>query len=414
MATPSTSNGSEVYVARQPILTARQQLYGYELLYRSSLRNAMDGVDSTTATSCVLANSYFLIGIDLLAAGRPAFINFDRQMLIDEYAELLPTRSVVVEILEDVEPDERVIAACRRLKQRRYMLALDDFTGERDARSLIELADIIKVDFRLTTPERRGDLARRYARRGIRMLAEKVETRQEFDEARRLGYELFQGYFFSRPTIVSARQVPGFKLAYLRIMKEITRPNLDLARLEESIKYEASLVYRLLRYMNSACFDWNGQISSVRHALTLLGEYEACKWITLAVLGSLAADKPHQLLVSAVIRGRFCELLSPWVAHARRGPELFLMGLFSLLDAVLDTPIERILEDFHLAGDVRAALANDGAGASPLRTALDLARAYEKADWQAVEALQASLHLPFRVASDAYLDAVSMAESLFR
>lgn len=414
MAEDAQSNSNEVYVARQPILDQNQNLFGYELLYRSSLKNAFDGVDPTKATSRLIANSFLTIGIDRLAGERPAFINFGRTMLVDGYVAILPEESVVVEILEDVQPDAEVIAACQNLKERGYLLALDDFVCAEGLETLVDLADIIKVDFRLSTPETQVQLAKRFAKRKIRMLAEKVETQQEFKAAKAAGYELFQGYFFSKPAVVSAKEVPGFKLNYLRILQQISRPELDLRRIEEIVKYEASLVHRLLRYVNSAHFGWKQEVQSVRHALALLGENEIRKWISLVALCGMAGDKPNQLVVNAVMRGRFCELISRYVGLSQRGSELFLMGMFSLLDAVLDMPIASILEDVHLPKDVRETLLGQAPDASSLKGILELARAYERPDWTAIEAIANSLGVPVSIVPQAYLESVELADQIFR
>ena len=414
MADQGETNSNEVYVARQPILDQNQNLFGYELLYRSSLQNAFDGVDPTQATSRLIANSFLTIGIDRLAGERPAFINFGRAMLVDGYAGILPSESVVVEVLEDVKPDALVIAACQKLKEHGYLLALDDFVCAEGLEALVDLADIIKVDFRLTSSETQAQLARRYAKRPIRMLAEKVETQEEFHTAKAMGYTLFQGYFFCKPVVVSAKEIPGFELNYLRILQQISQPELDLRRVEEILKYEASLVHRLLRYVNSAHFGWKQEVQSVRHALALLGEEEIRKWISLVALCGLAGDKPNQLVVNAVVRGRFCELVSWHVGLSSRGSELFLMGMFSLLDAVLDMPVASILEDVHLADDIRDTLLDQIPSTPSLKRILELARAYETSDWAATEALSSSLGVPSGVVPQAYLDSTGLADQIFR
>ena len=403
----------EVFVARQPILDADEHLYAYELLYRSSRENAFDGSDSSQATSRVISNSLLTIGIDRLVRGHRAFINFDRNMLVNGYAALLPSKAVVVEILEDVEPDEEVVAAVGQLKQQGYLLALDDFVGTDGYDRLIDLADIIKVDFRLTSPGQQARFARRYGARGIRMLAEKVETRDEFHQARQMGYQLFQGYFFSRPSIVAGKQVPGFKLNYLRVLKEISSPQLDYRKVEGIVKYEASLVHKLLRYVNSARFGSNREIGSIRHALALLGETEIRKWISLVALTGLAGDKPRQLVVTAVIRGRFCELIAPRIGLGRRQQEMFLMGMFSLLDAVLDRPMEEIVAEVHLESDLRDTLLEKPSAPSRLRGALAIVQAVEAADWPAVERDAEASGTTLADVSEFYLDSVDWADAIF-
>ena len=404
----------EVYVARQAVLDREQHLFGYELLYRSSRKNVFDGLDSTKATSRVISHSFMTIGLERLIADRRALINFDRNMLVSGYAAILPKKSVIVEILEDVTPDVEVVAACRKLKHCGYQLALDDFVGGDGFEPLIELADIIKVDFRLTSPSVQAGFAKQFNNRGIVMLAEKVETQQEFQRARDMGYSLFQGYFFSKPAIVTGREVPGFKLNYLRILKEINNPDLDFDRIEEIVKYEASLVHKLLRYINSATFGWNREIESIRHALALLGEKEVRKWISLVAISGLAGDKPQELVVNAVIRGRFCELMSSDIGLSQRQSELFLMGMFSLLDAVLGMPMQEILGEVHLADDVRDTLLGKAARTRGLKEVLGVVRAYETADWAAMEEIAQSVGLSASSLSQTYMDSVEWADRVFQ
>lgn len=405
---------SAVYVARQPILNRDQGLFGYELLYRSSLKNAFDGIDPTQATSQLISNSYLTIGVDRLVANNRAFINFDREMLVKGYAAMLPERSVVVEILESVQPDPEVIQACRDLKSRGYQLALDDFVCEAGYEPLVELADIIKVDFRMTSEPTQAEFSSLYGGRGIKMLAEKVETQEEFLRALEMGYDYFQGYFFSKPTIIIGRQVPGFKLNYLRIIKEINNPQLNFDRIEEIIKYEASLVHKLLRYINSASFGLRRQINSIRHALSLLGERELRKWVALAALTGLAGDKPQQLVVNAVIRGRFCELISVDLGLLQRQSELFLTGMFSLLDAILDMPMEEVVAEVQLTDDVRDTLLGRTPATRGLKESLELARAYEVADWAAIERIAESLNLRPGTVAETYVDSVEWADGVFK
>jgi EAL and modified HD-GYP domain-containing signal transduction protein len=279
---------------------------------------------------------------------------------------------------------------------------------------LVELADIIKVDFRMTSEPTQSEFSSLYGGRGIKMLAEKVETQEEFLRALEMGYDYFQGYFFSKPAIIIGRQVPGFKLNYLRIIKEINNPQLDFDRIEEIIKYEASLVHKLLRYINSASFGLRRQINSIRHALSLLGERELRKWVALAALTGLAGDKPQQLVVNAVIRGRFCELISVDLGLLQRQSELFLTGMFSLLDAILDMPMEEVVAEVQLTDDVRDTLLGRTPATRGLKESLELARAYEVADWAAIERIAESLNLRPGTVAETYVDSVEWADGVFK
>jgi len=404
----------DVFVARQPIFDRQQRVFGYELLFRSCLTNAYDGTEGTQATSQVITTSFFSLDMGKILGGKRAFINFNRDLLVGECVSVLPSEIAVVEVLESVEADEQVMAACKHLKERGYLLALDDFVCEERLAPLAEVADIIKVDFLATPEAERRRLVRRYSGRGIKLLAEKVETPEQFRQAYQMGYSYFQGYFFARPVIISGRDIPAFKLHYLQILKEINLPELDYPRLENMIKQEVSLSYKLLRYINSAAFGWRGPIESIRQALVLLGESESRKFVSLVALPFLAQDKPEELVVTAVIRARFCESIAPRVGLSNRKADLFFLGMFSLLDVIMDRPLEEVLAEVGLAPDVREALLEKSCGRNPLGWILELVRCYEAAEWDRLAQAARHLRLPAEVIPDLYLDSVHWADSVFR
>ncbi len=404
----------DVFVARQAIFDRDQHVFGYELLFRSNLENAFDGTDQTLATSQVIAASFFALGLDRIVGDKRAFVNFDRELLVRDCASVLPRQVVAVEILETIQPDREVIAACRRLKERGYCLALDDVVSERGIEPFLELVDIIKVDFQRTSPTQQLGLLRRGHPLGIRMLAEKVETPRQFQDAHRMGYDYFQGFFFARPVIIVGRAIPAFKLHYVQIFKETSRPELDYQRLEEVIKQELSLSYKLLRYINSAAFGWRGSIESVKQALVLLGESESRKWISLVALPALAQDKPEEVVIQAAVRARFCESLAEWVGLPRRKMDLFFLGMFSVLDALVDRPLEEALEGIHLAEDVRAVLLGQADANNRLAKVYALVQAYEAAQWDALLGAVAGLGLPPGVVPALYIESVRWADGVFR
>jgi EAL and modified HD-GYP domain-containing signal transduction protein len=217
----------DIFVARQPIFDQAQKVYAYELLFRSSLANVFTHADPNQASSKVMSNSFFLLGIDFVTGGKKAFINLTSDLLVQEYATLLPKEAAVVEILETVDPTPEVLNACKNLKEAGYLIALDDFVDKAEYAPLLDLADIIKVDVLATGKEEQRVLLRRLAPKRLRFLAEKVETHEAFQEAAQLGFTYFQGYFFSKPVILKGKDVPGFKLHYFDILREIHRPELN-------------------------------------------------------------------------------------------------------------------------------------------------------------------------------------------
>jgi c-di-GMP-related signal transduction protein len=400
----------DVFVARQPIFDRHRQVHAYELLFRSGLDNAFGAIDGDRASAKVIADSFLRFGIHRMTGGKRAFVNFTRDTLVKGYATLLPKETIVVEILETVEQDVEVFDACRDLKQRGYMIALDDFVCDDWSNPLVRFADVIKVDFRATTGQARADVLEAMTYRKIKGLAEKVETRAEFDEAIDLGYAYLQGYFFSKPLVLSGRDVPGFKLRYVEMLKEINRPQLDFAQIEAIIKREPSLTYKLLTYINSVAFGLRQRITSVGQALALLGEDAVKKWASVVTLAGLAQDQPAELVVTSLVRARFCELIAPSVKLPSRAGELFLMGLFSLLDTITGRPMAELLADLPLADDVKLALLGNR---TRLFDVLSCLAAYERGEWETFALYAAKLRLDESAVARLYLDAVSWGAESF-
>jgi EAL and modified HD-GYP domain-containing signal transduction protein len=368
----------EHFVARQPIFDRELRVFAYELLFRSGFDNFYDALDGDQASSDVLTTSFMLVGLEELTSGKKASINFTRKLLLDEVATLFPRDLLLVEVLENVEPAPEVVAACKDLKRTGYRLILDDFCPMCADNPLLEIVDIIKVDFAKTQPQERELIPMMAKCRQARFLAEKVETAEEFSQALQWNYSYFQGYFFSEPVIHSSSVIPGTKLAYLRILKEINRPETDLGEVETIIKHDVSLSYKLLRFINSAYFGFYERIRSIRQALTLLGLREVKKWVSLAALTGLASDRPEELVVNSLVRARLCEQLAPWVGLGSRSSEFFFMGMFSMIDAIAGRPMSDILGNLPLTEEIKIALMG---GENRFRDVFELLLSYEKGAW---------------------------------
>jgi EAL and modified HD-GYP domain-containing signal transduction protein len=401
----------ETFIARQPIFEGNQKVYGYELLFRSSLNNMFSHSDPDQASSKVLADSFFLLGLPLLTGGKRAFINVTREILLKEFLFLIPKDHIVIEVLEDVIPDAEVISACQKLKKAGYLLAMDDFIDGDSNWPLVQLTDFIKVDFLLTGPRERKSLLQRYQSLGIRFLAEKVETPDTFREALEMGYHYFQGYFFSKPKIIAGKDIPGYKLHYFRILQETQRPELDFKELGEILKKEVSLSYKLLRYINSAFFGLRSRIASIMQALVLLGEKEIRKWVSLVVLATLGEDKPEELVLQAVIRARFCESLAPSAGLVQRQEDLFLMGMFSSIDAILDRPLTQILQELPIQKDIKEGLLGLE---NPLARVYRVVLKYEKGEWDPLSQEVKELGIDEKALSRLYLEAVEWGHRCFQ
>ena len=376
MVTP----GEFRYLARQPILDASEELYGYELLFRADAGKTANTVSSEEATQSTFDLS-LLLGAGSFTEGYPAFINCTRQVLCSGVAATLPRELAVIEVLEDVPADAEVLAACRALKQAGYTLALDDVVEADERPELLALADIVKVDFLLTDAARPRELGRRLGRHGVRLLAEKVETHEQFHAARSWGYTLFQGYFFCRPETMQARDLPSAHLGYMEILRRAYERELDIPALAGAIREEPALMYRLLRYLNSAAFGV-GPVNSIVQALNLLGRDEIRKWVSMVAAISLAGPRSRELIRLALTRARFCEQVARQLGEPPT--EFFLTGLFSLLEAILDRPMAQIVEHVPISAACRAALAGED---NPPGLALRLCTATGRGHWEEIPGL---------------------------
>jgi EAL and modified HD-GYP domain-containing signal transduction protein len=399
-------NSATRFVARQPILTKDEKVFGYELLFRDGVENFFCSSDPEAASRSTLDTS-MLMGLDLLCDGRRAFINCTREMLLKDYVTLVPSNQTVVEILETVPPDDLVMADCQRLKEAGYMIALDDFAIDDPREPLTEVADIIKVDLKRTTPAECAAMIKRYGPWRCRMLAEKVETREEFVAASKAGFVYFQGYFFRRPEVLATHEVPANRINYVRMLQTVSKPELDPREIEDAIKSEASLCYRLLRYLNSAVFGFANEIHSVRHALAMLGEREVRRWVRLVVTLAAGQGKSSELVLSALVRARFCELLSPKIQHGES--DLFLLGLLSMMDAILEIPMPEVLDRVPIDQETKALLLG---GTGRLRPLYQLMLARESGDWQNTAELSKSLHLSDGEVAEAYWSAMQWARQV--
>jgi c-di-GMP-related signal transduction protein len=369
----------EKFIARQPIFDDRLKLFAYELLFRASEKNVFQSRPEASCT--VILDSVTLFDLQALLGHAKAFINLDEAALQRGAARLLPPDRVVIELLETIVPSPEVIQHCRDLCASGYTLALDDFVDHPKWEPLLSMAKFLKIDFRASDGDFRRAMAQRFRARGIQLVAEKVETQSEMNEARSLGYTFFQGYFFCKPSMVSTRDIPGNKLNYLRLLQSVSSPEFSLDDVENLLKQDPAVIYKLLRYLNSPLLGLRAEVHSVRHAITLLGEVEFRRWVSIVAIVAMASDKPPELIRTALTRAFFCEEISSPIGMAPDSSNLFLMGLLSVTDAILDRPIAEILATLPVSPDVRSALCG---GANRFRDVYDTLLAYEHADWDAL------------------------------
>src|SRR5688572_2311195 len=382
----------DVYVARQPIFDGSSKIFGYELLYRSGFENQYAATDGDHASLSVLSDSAFVVGVEALAGNGRAFVNFTRTSLLNEYARVLPPERLVVEVLEDVQVDDDVRNACKRLKDDGYLLALDDFDPRGPTGALLDLADIVKVDF-MAFKDRvaRRRIAYTLRKYGVTLLAEKVETAEDVEQARELGYTYAQGYFFARPEIShGTRSSSGFKPHRLQLLRELNGADPDLGAIEDLLRHDPALSFQIIRYLNSAAFGLRSRVQTIRHAVAMLGQAGLRTWATVVILADAGSERPLELIVTSVARGRFCELAGLAIGLTGRQHDLSLLGLFSMIDAIVGRPLDETLDAVCLPPDIDAAIRGNPGELSDL---LELAKAYERADWQTVEQLVARVGL---------------------
>jgi len=375
-----------VFIARQPIFDRDQNIFGYELLFRSGLDNFFDtSLDQDYASSKMLMDSLVIFGFDELTRGKKVFMNFTKKSLLSDIVLLLPRKTTVIELLEDIDPDSEVISAFEQYKKKGYTLALDDFEYNKKFEPLLDMTDIVKVDFLLTKGKERADIIKRINNPNIKYLAEKVETIEEFNQAIDMGYSYFQGYFFSKPVIVTGTDMPAYKLNFLQIIQELYKPTVII---------------------NSAAFALRKEVYSIRHALNLLGIDELKKWISLMSLSQVSDDKPEQLMITSVSIAKFSEIIAEKTRNNSIKSNFFLAGLFIYIDGFLNRSMEDIVKNLPIIDEIKDALLGK---TNLYRKVLDLYLVYEKMDWVRVAKLSAEIKINPDNIFGYYMEAITWA-----
>lgn len=393
----------DIFVARQPIFTRDMRIWGYELLFRHGKDvQAAVILDGDQATTQVIADG-FTLAEQGLRDGAKALINFPRNVLVGAAPYVLSPERCVIEILETVEPEREVLDACQRLKDSGYLLALDDFVGQSGFEPLCALADIIKVDILHKTPAEVMAIVSGLTPYKAELLAEKVESQDMFAVCKKLGFTYFQGYFFSKPEIIPGRKFSAGELTKVKLLKELNDPATETERLVGIIQTDLSISYRLFQYINSARFGFRGKIESVQRAAIMLGRQNLRLWLQVIILSDMStSDKAQELVRISVQRGRFLQLLAERGYTPLGADGMFLLGFFSVLDAILDQHMARILEDIPLDARIKTAL-TDFSGVNG--EWLALLHNIDRCDWAAVAAQTPKLGIPLDLAGTLYLEA---------
>jgi c-di-GMP-related signal transduction protein len=397
----------EHIVVRQPVFDRSQDVFGYKILCSSHQPGSPDASVRSDASLKEIENTLLLIGFDRITRGKRAFVDLTKSLFAGDIEITLPKDFTVVEISHCLEATETLLHSCRRMKEVGYSIAADISVMKHEGLLLLDpLVDLVKARVGGTEAHLAG-AQEMSSSRGKKFIAEKVNTREEFDLALDAGYDYFQGYFFSEPIIISEKDMPQYELSQLRILHEVNRPDMDYASLENVIKQDVSLSYRLLKYINSPFFGFRRDVSSIKQALALLGEREIKRWASMVVLTGLGKNKPAELVVASLIRANFCAALAATVGMKDGVPEAFMMGLFSMLDAFLGRPLNEILEDMPLSEDIKKALSGKR---NKYKGLFDLVVSYERGDIRSFMALASKLNIKEGTITGLYLESMDRAE----
>ncbi|WP_067868405.1 EAL and HDOD domain-containing protein [Neptuniibacter marinus] len=370
------TENSQVLMARQPIFDRNQKVVAYELLYRTEDVQGHALFANSEATSEVILNAYTSISDSGELKRVPAFINLTRDILVDQQLPEVSKKYIVLEILEDIEPDEEVVGAVQKLHSEGYRIAMDDFVYNPKYDPLLKLAHIVKIDVYELTMEQVREQVKELKKHKVTLLAEKIETHEQLETCIELGFKLFQGHFLSRPKVIKGKKIQGSQVALMQLIQELQSPKATPEKLEELIMRDPALTYKLLRIVNSAGYSLVRQVESIAEAIVLLGLEQVKKWATLIAMSS-NQEKPEELSRSLLIRGRMCEE----VAHAAKlnnYGSYFMAGIMSGLHAMLDIERETMLEQVPLGDDIKEAVS---LGQGPIGTVLRNVVNYENGDW---------------------------------
>ncbi|KOE80987.1 histidine kinase [Vibrio alginolyticus] len=402
------------YVARQPILNAKQHTLGYELLFRDGENNAFPAhIESNRATYRLIVENFLSVGMNPAIAKSRCFINFPYKSLIRRLPLTLPRDQIVVEVLETCAPSDELLDVIKDLYKRGYIVALDDFVYSPEWERFLPYVHIVKLDIMALGLEEACEFVRKRIAEGSkrRFLAERVETEHEFNVTRSAGFTFFQGYFFSKPQIIKQRYVSPEQIIALELFREVCKPDVDFERIECIMSQDVALSYKLLRFVNTMSDRLSMPISSFRQALVYLGQDRLKTFVSLAVASFVSSKKPKELYNLSLQRAQFCQLMASHHSLYEYREQAFLIGLFSVLDALLDISIEELVEQLPLSDAVKIALQRRE---GPIGELLALEECFEQADWQGVEARCDALGLELGVVSDELSAALRWSQDVNR
>lgn len=397
------------YVARQPILDDDRNILAYELFFRDGKQDCFPSIDQDEATSKLIADGHLTTGLEDITGGVPAFLNFYEHTLINEFPTALDPKGVVIEIVETAPISDELFEACKRIKKMGYRIALDDHDLDPKWDIFIPWVDIIKVDVQDSEYEHIAANVQKFFDAGIKLVAEKIETYEEYKQYRQLGFEYFQGYFFAKPEVIKNKALPASKMQLIELMSESSKAELDIDRVNDIIERDVSLSYMLLRFINNPMSNKKYKISSLIHALNYMGQAEVKKFIALLALANLGDDKPMELTKLSLVRAKFCELLAKEMKDSENPPKGFLVGLFSSIDALLDQDMRKLVSKLPIMDDLKSALCGES---NQLRLYLEIAKSFETANWLTTQRIAKKLNIQQRTIHGLYNQAIVWSNSM--
>lgn len=395
------------YIARQPILNLGQETVAFELLFRDGEHNSFPGICPDKATSKIIVDNQLTLGIEDVTGAMPAYINFHADALIHHFPSFLDPKKIVVEILEDAPISDELLQACKTLKQKGYTLALGDHDFDEKWDVFLPFIDIIKVDVLDVNVLKISRFLARLKDHKITFLAEKVETLQQFEQLKVLGFTMFQGYFFAKPEMMKKRNILSSKKHILDLMEHASSEQFDFEAISHIFSIDVGLTYKLLRFINSPGYGPSKEISSLKHALIYIGDIELKKFIALLVLADLNESKPDEIIRVSLVRAKFCEQISAMKKDSENPPKAFLTGMLSHIDGVLDQNITAVMEILPLHREIKKALVQKD---NYLAKYLELSFAIEKGNWMLAKVISDSIDLKEELCLDAYHDAISWSD----
>ncbi|GFD69065.1 histidine kinase [Alteromonas sp. KUL156] len=397
------------YVARQPIFDVDREVYAYELLFRIGEENCFPDIPPDEATSKILTSTHLSLGIEEITGDKKAFINFHRDTLMFRFPTSLDANKVVIEIVETVEVDEALVSACKHIRGLGYPIALDDYDMKGKWEAFLPFTSIVKIDITEIAHEKIPALVERFKSQNIKLVAEKIETYEEFNKFKAMGFDFFQGYFLAKPEIVKHRKLGPSSLTMMELLSLSSQAKLNFDEVNKIIERDPSLTYLLLRFINNPMVNKRHKITSLKHALTFMGEVEVKKFISLLALANLSDGQPTELLQMALVRAKFCELVFSQLQASDNPLKGFLTGLLSLLDAMMEQRIDDLVSKVPISDDVKTALCG---GPGMLRHCLTLVQLFERAKWAGIQQFAAKYAISQDLLHSYYNEAIKWAKHI--